>query len=205
MRSAITLSVAALASLSAGQATSQNDYPYRIDPNSVSLTDRGAWCSDQQAQCPLICLQQPGVTSMTTVENDCDVDTLLYSCICENNIAPNVTQYSQTLPFYICRQWGIQCVANCGTGANTCADKCRSDHPCGAQKPYLGNTSIPSASTARATPSGTSAIAGFNDPLATGTASPSKGGAAAGIFVPSTGMSLAALCGTVFLGFAVFL
>jgi hypothetical protein len=62
---------------------------------------------------------------MTTVENDCDVDTLLYSCICENNIAPNVTQYSQTLPFYICRQWGIQCVANCGTGANTCADKCR--------------------------------------------------------------------------------
>jgi chitodextrinase len=41
MRSTVALSLAALASLSAGQATSQYDYPYRIDPNSVSTTDRG--------------------------------------------------------------------------------------------------------------------------------------------------------------------
>jgi hypothetical protein len=41
MRSAIALSVAALAGLSAGQATIQNDYPYRIDPDSVSQSDRG--------------------------------------------------------------------------------------------------------------------------------------------------------------------
>jgi hypothetical protein len=204
MRSTIALSLAALASLSAGQATSQYDYPYRIDPNSVSTTDRAAWCQDQRASCPLICLQQPGVTSMTTVENDCDIDTLMYSCVCEDNKAPNITQYSQTLPFYICRQWGIQCVDNCGQGSNTCADKCRADHPCGAQQPYRGNTSIPSASTARATPSGTSAIVGFNDPLATGSSAPGKGAAVA-TFVPSTGLSVAALCGSVLLGFAVFL
>ena len=30
------------------------------------------WCDNQKAQCPLICLQQPGVNTMTTVENDCD-------------------------------------------------------------------------------------------------------------------------------------
>jgi hypothetical protein len=43
MRSTITLSIAALASLSAGQATPQNNYPYRIDPDSVSSTDRGPY------------------------------------------------------------------------------------------------------------------------------------------------------------------
>lgn len=209
MRSAIALSVAALASLSAGQATPQNNYPYRIDPNSVSVTDRRAWCDNQRAQCPLICLQQPGITTMTTVDNECNADTLIYSCVCENNIAPNITQYSQTLPFYICQAWGTQCVANCGTGGNTCADKCRADHPCGAQSPYLGNTSIPTLSTASATQSGTRGVAasGFPGSQATGfpDSGSNQGGAAAGLFVPSAGMTMAALCGSVFFGFAVFL
>lgn len=43
MRSAIALSVAALASLSAAQTTPQNDYPYTIDPNSVSSSDKGVF------------------------------------------------------------------------------------------------------------------------------------------------------------------
>jgi hypothetical protein len=86
----------------------------------------------------------------------------------------------------------------------TVANDISADHPCGAQQPYRGNTSIPSASTARATPSGTSAIVGFNDPLATGSSAPGKGAAVA-TFVPSTGLSVAALCGSVLLGFAVFL
>lgn len=62
---------------------------------------------------------------MTTLDNECDADALTYSCVCENNVSPNITQYSQTLPFYICQAWGTQCVAGCGNGANTCADKCR--------------------------------------------------------------------------------
>ena len=61
---------------------------------------------------------------MTTLDNDCDSDALTYSCVCENNVAPNITQYSQTLPYYICTQWGTNCVKNCN-GDNTCADKCR--------------------------------------------------------------------------------
>lgn len=43
MRSVIALSAAAFASLSAAQATSQNNYPYTIDPNSVSTSDRGVY------------------------------------------------------------------------------------------------------------------------------------------------------------------
>ncbi|KAH7408088.1 hypothetical protein DE146DRAFT_361996 [Phaeosphaeria sp. MPI-PUGE-AT-0046c] len=206
MRSVIALSVAALASLSAAQTTPQNNYPYRIDPQSVSTTDKATWCQNQMAQCPLICLQQPGVSSMTTEANDCNAENLTYDCVCENGVSPNVTMYSQTLPFYICQAYGTQCVANCGLGANTCADKCRADHPCGAQSPYRGNTSIPTMSTASRTASGTNAPTGSGSPASTaGSTWSNQGGAASGVFAPSAVMSLGALCGSVFLGFAVFL
>lgn len=203
MRATTALSIAALTTLSAAQATPQQNYPYRIDPDSVSSSDRDTWCSNQRAQCPLICLQQPGVTTMNTEDNTCDPDLLTYSCVCDNGVSPNITQYSQTLPFYICQAWGNQCVAACGNGANTCADKCRADHPCGAQTPYLGNTSIPTMSTASATASRGAAASGFPDSGATGfpDSGSNQGGAAAGLFVPT----MAALCGSVFLGFAVFL
>ncbi|KAH7069325.1 hypothetical protein FB567DRAFT_456737 [Paraphoma chrysanthemicola] len=202
MRASIALGVATLAGLAASQDTIQNNYPYRIDPDSVSSSDRQTWCSNQRAQCPLICTQQPGVTSLTTTDNECDPDTLTYSCVCENGVSPNITQYSQTLPFYICQAWGTQCVSNCN-GDNTCADKCRSDHPCGAQSPYLGNTSIPSTSSARNTQAATASIPVSGFLGATGTSSPGQGAAAS--FMPSAGITLGALMGSVFLGFAVLL
>lgn len=61
---------------------------------------------------------------MTTEANDCDSDNLTYNCVCDNGVSPNITMYSQTLPFYICQAWGTQCVKNCGLGSNTCASKC---------------------------------------------------------------------------------
>ena len=54
----------------------------------------------------------------------CPQDTLVYSCVCENNVSPNITQFSQTLPYYICTEWGTQCVNNCNND-NTCQDACR--------------------------------------------------------------------------------
>lgn len=210
MRSTLALAATALAGLAASQDTPQNNYPYTIDPNSVSQGDRDAWCLNQQAQCPLICTQQPGVNSLTTLANDCDSDALEYNCICENGVVPNVTQYSQTLPFYICQQWGTNCVANCG-GDNTCANSCRADHPCGAQSPYRGNTSIPSTSSLSPTASGGSqmgsaaSVSGGAKPTGQTFGGSGGTGAAAGLFVPSAGVSFAALLGSVFLGFAVLL
>lgn len=40
MRSTLALSFAAFAGFAAAQTTAQNDYPYRIDPSSVSDSDR---------------------------------------------------------------------------------------------------------------------------------------------------------------------
>jgi hypothetical protein len=52
MHSAIVLSVAALAGLSAAQATPQLNYPYTIDPNSVSQSDRGMWFRTRSIHIP---------------------------------------------------------------------------------------------------------------------------------------------------------
>jgi hypothetical protein len=51
------------------------------------------------SECPLICLQTAG-NSAGTDDNQCDATTLTYDCICSNGIAPNVSEYSQTLPYF---------------------------------------------------------------------------------------------------------
>ena len=91
-----TLTAVSLAtSLLLSSVTAQQQ-TYTIDPNNVSNATRAYWCTNQQAQCPLICLQQ--VNDASTIQNDCDSNALTYACICGNGLSPNVTEYSQTLP-----------------------------------------------------------------------------------------------------------
>lgn len=66
MRSTITVGLLALAGFSAAQDQ------YQIDPETVQQSTRDYWCDQQKASCPQICLQQPGVSSMNTVSNECD-------------------------------------------------------------------------------------------------------------------------------------
>lgn len=143
MRSFIAItSVLALAQLSA----SQSNYTYTIDPESVDIGTREQWCTSQQDSCPLICAQ---VThgSDAVQHNDCDPDTLAFNCVCENGMTPNATEYSQTIPYFECTEWGNQCVADCGTD-NACSNSCRADHPCGAQSPKRVNASTTTSSAA---------------------------------------------------------
>ncbi|KAI1137080.1 hypothetical protein F5Y05DRAFT_77871 [Hypoxylon sp. FL0543] len=124
---------------------------YVIDPNSVSLADRTNWCQSEKSTCPLICQQS---TPGTTLVNDCDPKTLTYGCVCGDNKQPNVSEYSLTLPYFVCQEWGNQCVQGCGQD-NSCAASCRDDHPCGAQNPTRVNTTT--SSSASATSSGAQA------------------------------------------------
>ena len=66
MRSTFAFGLVALAGLSAAQEQ------YQIDPDTVQQSTRDYWCQQQKSVCPQICLQQPGVSSMNTVSNDCD-------------------------------------------------------------------------------------------------------------------------------------
>lgn len=150
-----SLSVA-FAALSAFAAlgVSQN-----IDPNSVPLGTRQYWCTSQIASCPLICTQETASDnggSAATISNSCDAATLDYSCVCVNGLTPNVSEYSQTVPYFECTEAGTQCVANCGMNNNACAASCTQDHPCGAQNPTRVNTTSTASGTASATGTGAS-------------------------------------------------
>jgi len=152
MHSFKTTAIAAIALFVSTQAQVQ----YTIDPNSVPLATRQKWCEQEKATCPLLCLQLPGQSS-TTAANTCDADTLTYQCICGNGQSPNASEYSQTLPYFICQEWGVQCVQNCGNN-NACQSSCTQDHPCGAQNPTRVNTTA-SSSTMTATATGTDGAA----------------------------------------------
>ncbi|KAK8229504.1 hypothetical protein HDK77DRAFT_453895 [Phyllosticta capitalensis] len=144
--------VALVATISRLSSTQQ------IDPDSVSSSTRDQWCTSQKSQCPLICLQvyENTTTGSDPEQNDCDADTLDYSCVCANGASPNVSEYSLTIPYFECTEYNNQCVANCASGNNQCASDCRTKHPCGAQSPKRYNiTTTTSSSIASATASST--------------------------------------------------
>lgn len=221
MKTSTATAIASSALLSLASAQQQ----YTIDPNSVSSSLRSYWCDSQITQCPLICLQPPSETA-TTQSNTCDSTSLTFSCVCGDGVSPNVTQYTQTIPFFECQEWGNQCVNNCGQGDNACASACREDHPCGAQDPIKPNSSTISstmsstasrtASNAGATTdsSGGTIYTGFGQASATGgsdsssetssAASQDSGAGRAGLEFGHT-FGFLALAGAFFGGFALVL
>ncbi|OKL56995.1 hypothetical protein UA08_07715 [Talaromyces atroroseus] len=135
-----------------------------IDPSTIPLPTRDQWCNQQKTSCPLICLQLPNGTSATE-SNSCDPATLDYSCVCSDGQSPNSTEYSQTIPYYICTAYNSQCQTNCNGNSN-CQAACVQDHPCGAQEPKLYN--ITSTAGATATKTGTATSSGGGNVVYTG-------------------------------------
>ncbi|KAI4791950.1 hypothetical protein E4T45_12838 [Aureobasidium sp. EXF-8846] len=136
-------------------ASAQVGSTYQINVTNVPESTREIWCTNQQYACPLICLQT-SANSSETIENDCDPTTLDYSCICENNLAPNASEYTQTIPYYTCTEWGQECIAACAQGDSQCQHDCTANHPCGAQDPKRVNVTTSTSATA----SKTGAVAG---------------------------------------------
>jgi hypothetical protein len=168
VRTSVAVLATALFSLSV-----RSQAVYYVDPNSVPLSTRTAWCTSQTQECPLLCLQLPGASS-TTASNDCDPTTLTYDCICGNGLSPNASEYSQTLPYFICTEYGNQCVAACNSNT-ACQSACRDDHPCGAQNPTQVNTTAASTMSATATGTGTNTAAvAYNGIGSTATAASSS-------------------------------
>ena len=61
-----------------------------------------------------------------------------------------MSEYTLTLPYHTCTEYGNQCVKNCEDHDNECARSCREDHPCGAQDPQS-----PSGTSSAAKPTST--------------------------------------------------
>ncbi|KAF2146664.1 uncharacterized protein K452DRAFT_282840 [Aplosporella prunicola CBS 121167] len=169
-----------------------------IDPDSVSISDRNQWCTSQKSACPLICLQTANNTD-STEENDCDPDTLQFSCVCSNGLSPNVSEYSETIPYFECTEYNNQCVSNCGSN-NQCSYNCRANNPCGAQNPKRVNATTSASATAAATSSAeTQGYGGFGDDDS------KKNGASSLVVSLGANYGLAAVVGGLFAGAAVLL
>lgn len=182
----------------------------RIDPQSVDEGTRERWCDDQMRTCPFICEQ---TEPRTTEQNDCWPDTLDYVCICGDGKAANLTEYSLTLPYYICQEYGNQCVKACD-GNNSCASDCRENNPCGAQDPQRANATSTSATTNPTASStdeddGTTIFTGTpggDDEESEGSGSGNgngNGGSGAGSLNSAHALSMAVVIGGLFAGFAM--
>lgn len=120
-------------------------------------------------------------------------DTLKYSCVCSNGQSPNASEYTETIPFFLCTEQNTQCVNDCTQNNSSCQDKCRSSNPCGAQNPRPPNKT---ATTAAST---TSTLPPF-----TGEAS-DEGGAIKPMIDLKPVYGLSIVLGGFFAGFAFFL
>lgn len=119
------------AALAAASLATVAQAQYNIDASEVDQAIKDNWCMNQEKTCPKICEQtKPG----TTIVNECDSETLQYGCLCGDNKKPNMSEYSLTIPFFVCREWVTNCVSDCGTD-NACSSSCTQDNPCGAQDP----------------------------------------------------------------------
>lgn len=96
----------------------------QIDPSTVPAANRAQWCVAQKASCPSLCAQQSPEGSMATSSNTCDQRTLDYACVCASGLIPNATEFSQTIPYFICTEQNNQCVTNCN-GNSACQSACR--------------------------------------------------------------------------------
>ncbi|KAL5345732.1 hypothetical protein ACLOAV_009486 [Pseudogymnoascus australis] len=196
--------VAALAVAVAAQDAGVTQEQYFIDPSSVLISTRKVWCNDQTSTCPLLCTQFPG-GSMTTTTNDCDAETLTFDCTCGNGLSPNMTEYSLTIPFHICIEWGQQCVRGCG-GVNTCQAACVEDHPCGAQDPSrVNSTATTTSGAAAATSTGVVAHDGFGDDSTTDEPTVPKPNAARAAFDIGKSYGLSIVFAGIFAAFGLFM
>jgi hypothetical protein len=205
---------------------------YEIDPETVDINIREIWCTNSENSCPLICNQYE---PPETLINTCDPELLTYGCLCGEGqgIKPNMSEYSLTIPYFLCTEWGNQCVTDCN-GDASCATSCREDNPCGAQDPERLNetdsdsstttTGPPSSSTAATeteTDDGTTIFTGTpgsededeeesssdnsdNSDSSTSTGDDDNGSGAASLLAMGSSYGLTVVMGGMFLGFALF-
>ncbi|KAK6509238.1 hypothetical protein TWF481_003996 [Arthrobotrys musiformis] len=124
-----TSAVVALTSLLSA-VSAQTYYP--VNAEDIDLGTKQTWCLNQISSCGLLCLDQKSGSGFV---NDCDVDTLQWQCICADNTVPNATEYSQTIPYFMCTYQIQNCVQNCGQFDPTCAENCQKGRICGATNP----------------------------------------------------------------------
>lgn len=102
-----------------------------FDPSDVSGSEKRQWCKQQVASCENLC-----VDAGEAVEaNTCRISSLHWTCTCTNGVKPNVSEYRQTIPYFICRTNLDNCIKNCESSAD-CANGCNERYVCSTPDPH---------------------------------------------------------------------
>ncbi|EFR01843.1 hypothetical protein MGYG_04842 [Nannizzia gypsea CBS 118893] len=131
--------------------------PPDFNAGAVSPEEKDSWCQGEANTCSAVC----GSYKV----NRCDPDTLEFSCECQNGTVPQIDQYVNSLPWFICQATFGQCIKahpDDADGQQVCKDN---QEKCGKLKaPSSGgddsqttssSSSEPTASSTESTPSAT--------------------------------------------------
>ncbi|KAK9776882.1 putative Extracellular membrane protein CFEM domain-containing protein [Seiridium cardinale] len=144
-RKVVAVALSALTVVSASNST------FSIDPNSVTLSQRAAWCTSEINVCGQLCDYSA---------NNCDPATLDYTCTCTSGTSPDMNEYQDSLPYYICTQAFDNCIsANVGsqTGQANCTTTIKDQ--CGTKLASDSSSSTTSAASSTGTATGTATAA----------------------------------------------
>ncbi|KAF2417709.1 hypothetical protein EJ08DRAFT_599835 [Tothia fuscella] len=155
-----------------------------IQPDSIALSSREFWCATELVSCPAVC-------GNTTISNQCDAQTLSYSCICNATYAPDMSIYTETIPYYLCTEWSNQCVVQSAGNDTFDLISCRATS-CGTLNPNPRRAK--SSSTIAIVESSATSVAPNNPPtpsqtrvspapMSSGLSSGAKGGIAAAVII----------------------
>lgn len=108
------------AGLASSMAAAAKITDFTVDPATVELRTRGAWCMGERNTCQILC-DGPK-------ENKCDMNTLDYTCTCKNGTEPGLRYYDSSLYSFVCQEAFKQCSEeNAGNPVKllTCEDDIR--------------------------------------------------------------------------------
>ncbi|KAI0889812.1 uncharacterized protein GGS22DRAFT_149202 [Annulohypoxylon maeteangense] len=118
-----SVAVAALSALSLVSAQANSNSTFTINPTTVDISDRVAWCQGQTDSCGTIC--------GTAINNACSTDTLDFTCQCQGGNYPDMNKFENAMPWFVCERLQSNCITqeeNNAAGQKNCTttfgDKC---------------------------------------------------------------------------------
>ncbi|KAJ5902356.1 hypothetical protein N7495_002884 [Penicillium taxi] len=106
-----------------------------IDPQELT-----SWCLGERNVCPSVC-------QGSTKQNSCDPSTLNFDCVCSDGTAPDMSQYMQSIPFYVCEASFGQCIDSHPNDAMG-QEACKKASSCGTKNASATETTSSSTATA---------------------------------------------------------
>ncbi|OTB08684.1 hypothetical protein M426DRAFT_316694 [Hypoxylon sp. CI-4A] len=158
--------VVALSALTLVSAQANSNSTFTIDPDTVEISDRVAWCQGQSDSCNTLC--------GTVISNECSTDTLDFTCTCEGDNSPDMNIYQNTMPWFVCERLQGNCITeteNNAAGQKNCTstfgDKCGSE----SVADHAGEGAVATTTTSSSASSSGTATAASSDAAATSTSS----------------------------------